>query len=119
LTYAEFQEDWQQAADAEYALYVAEDSDVLIRQVKDRRYGECYQLWRAIPVVATLQDAGSVLIEVLRRDSEEYLIRYHAAAALLKLIGTSTFEPADLSAEHPQRAANLDTVEELLRERLQ
>jgi hypothetical protein len=118
LTYAEFQEDWQQAADAEYDRYLAMTGDALIREVKDRRYGECYQLWRAIPAVATLPEAGWVLLDVLRRGSEEYLTRYHAAAALLELLGTASFEPADLSAEHRQRAANLDTVEEILRERL-
>lgn len=118
MSYADFQADWEQAAHAEYDLYLALPSAGLIGQARDRRYGECYQLWRAIAAKATLTEAGWVLLDVVRRDSEEYLVRYHAAAALLALLGTSIFEPVDLSADRPQRVANLDRVEEMLRERI-
>jgi hypothetical protein len=118
MSYAEFQEDWERAAGEEYDRYLAMPSTALIWEVRDRRYGECYQLWRAISAVSTLADAGRALLDVVRRDSEEYLVRYHAAAALLALLGTSIFEPVDLSGDRPQRAANIAAVEEMLRERI-
>lgn len=119
MTYAEFQKDWEEAAGAEYDWYLSLPPDELLWAVKDRAYGECYQLWRAIATVATLVDAGPVLLEVTRRDSEEYLIRYHAASALLTLLGTSDFEAVHLAKESPQRAANLDVVEGVLRKQLE
>jgi Flp pilus assembly pilin Flp len=119
MSYAEFQADWEQAAAAEYARYLAMPTAALIAEVSARRYGECYQLWRAISARANLAEAGWVLLDVVRRGSEPYLIRYHAAAALLGFLGNPPFEPAELAREHPQRAARLDEVERILREQLQ
>jgi hypothetical protein len=118
MGYTEFQKDWERAAGEEYDRYLAMQPTALIWEVKDRHYGECYQLWRAISSVSTLADAGLALLEVIRRDTEPYLIRSHAASALLALLGASNFEPVDLSADRPQRAANIAAVEEMLRERI-
>jgi membrane protease YdiL (CAAX protease family) len=105
----EFQDDWERAADAEHRAYAERPPAALLDDARAGRYGEYYQLWRAIAARTTLHDAGAVLIDVLRRDAP-YLVRYHAAAALIQLLGTTTFEPVDLSADRPDRAANLDAL---------
>jgi hypothetical protein len=118
MGYAEFQADWERAAAAEYEQYLSLTGVALLAQVRSRTYGECYQIWRAVAARATLAQAGWALLDVLRRDSEPYLIRYHAAGALLALLGAPVFQPVELSRDYPQRAQNLDTVEGILKERL-
>ena len=118
MTYAEFQVEWERAAGAEYEAYIRRSPAELIADARARHFGEYYQLWRAIAARATLPLAGKVLLEVLRCDNP-YLVRYHAAGALLLLLGTEKFEPVDLSADRPGRAASLDEVERLLLERLE
>jgi len=117
MSYAEFQAHWEQAASAQYDGYLALPAPALIAHAQARRYGQHYQLWRAIATRATLTEAGYVLLGVLRRD-DPYLVRYHAAAALLVLLGPQASDPVDLAAERPSRAANLDAVERILRDRL-
>ena len=117
MTYADFQADWERAAGAEYDAYTGRSAAGLVADARAGRYGEYYQLWRAIAARATLPLAGQVLLEVLRRD-DPYLVRYHAAAALLALLGMADIAPVDLSAERAGRAARLDVVERKLRERL-
>ena len=92
MTYAEFQADWERAAGAEYDAYMRRSAAGLVADARAGRYGEFYQLWRAIAVRATLPLAGQVLLEVLRRD-HPYLVRYHAAEALVSLLGTIEVAP--------------------------
>jgi hypothetical protein len=89
----------------------------LVADARAGRYGGCYQLWRAIAARASLPLAGQVLLEILRR-SEPYLVRYHAAKALLALLSTTQFAAVDLAADRPDRQARLDLVDRMLRERL-
>jgi hypothetical protein len=116
MTYADFQADWEREAHAEYEGYLRRPPEALVSDAEYGRYGEYYQLWRAIAARATLDSAGKVLFDVLHRD-DPYLIRYHAAQALLSLLGTTELEPVDLSANRPRLAANLERVGEMLRER--
>jgi hypothetical protein len=118
VTYAEFQADWERAAGAEYEAYMGRSAAELVADARAGRYGECYQLWRAIAARATLPLAGQVLLEVLRRD-DPYLVRYHAAKALLALLGTAELAPVDLSADRAGQPARLDVVEQMLRARLE
>jgi hypothetical protein len=89
----------------------------LVADARAGRYGGCYQLWRAIAARASLPLAGQVLLEILRRP-EPYLVRYHAAKALLALLSTTQFAAVDLAADRPDRQARLDLVDRMLRERL-
>mgnify|MGYP001823734355 CR=1 FL=1 len=89
----------------------------LVADARAGRLGEYYQLWRAIAAQTTLPQSGPVLLDVVRREST-YLVRYHAAAALLALLGTAEFDPVDLTAGRPGEAAALDALERLLQERL-
>ena len=117
MTYADFQADWEQAAGAEYDAYMRRSAAGLVADARARRYGEFYQLWRAIAVRATLPLAGPVLLEVLHRD-DPYLVRYHAAKALLAMLATVEFAPVDLSANRDGQQARLDAVTGLLQERV-
>ena len=117
MTYADFQEDWERQAGVEYAAYLSRSAAGLIADARAGRYGECYQLWRAIAARATMLLAGRVLLEVLHRD-DPYLVRYHAANALLALLGTTELTPVDLAGNRPSRAANLETVGRMLQERI-
>jgi hypothetical protein len=112
-------EGYLEAPTCSTALAAAEvmAAHALIEELRARRYGEYYQLWRAIAARSTLDEAGRVLLDVLRRE-DPYLVRYHAAEALLALLHTQAFEPSELAAERPARAANIDRVERMLRERL-
>jgi hypothetical protein len=115
MTYADFQEQCERDAGAEYNDYMRRSAAGLIADAKAGRYGELYQLWRAIAARATLPLAGRVLLEVLHRD-DPYLVRYHAAEALLALLGTTELEPIDLAESRADRAANLETVGRMLEE---
>ena len=117
MTYAEFQAEWERAAGAEYDAYIRRSAAGLVADARAGRYGDYYQLWRAIAARATLPLAGMVLLEVLRGD-DPYLVRYHAANALLALLGTAEFAPVDLSADRPGQVARVDAVEKMLLERL-
>ena len=117
MSYAEFQADWERAAAAEYDAYMRRSAEGLVADARAGQYGECYQLWRAIAARASLPLAGQVLLEILRRP-EPYLVRYHAANALLALLGTTELAPADLAADRPDRQARLDLAERMLRDRL-
>jgi hypothetical protein len=117
MSNADFQDTWERAADAEHNACLARPIGDLVDDARAGRYGEYHQLWRAIAARATLPQAGPVLMEVLRRDVD-YLVRYHAGAALIHLLATRKFKPAQLSANWPSRPADLDAVERMLKERL-
>jgi hypothetical protein len=117
VTYAEFQARWERGAGAEYDAFMRRSAAELVADARAGRHGEYYQLWRAIAAQTTLPQSGLVLLDVLRRDFT-YLVRYHAAAALLALLGTTEFDPVDLTAGRPGEAAALDALERLLQERL-
>ena len=117
MTYAEFQKRWERGASAEYDAYMRRSATELIADAQAGRHGEYYQLWRAIAALTTLPQSGPVLLEVLRSDST-YLVRYHAAVALLALLDTTELDPVDLTAGRPGEAARLDALERLLQERL-
>lgn len=117
MTYADFQANWERGSRAEYDAYLRRPPAELLADAQAGRHGSYYGLWRAIAARTTLSEAGPVLLEVLRGDYT-YLVRYHAAEALLALLETTDFEPADVAAARPDQAASLDAVERLLHDRI-
>ena len=117
MSYADFQAEWENAADAEPESYLRRSAAGLVADARAGRYGDYYQLWRAIAARATLPLAGPVLLEVLRSDAD-YLVRYHAATALLSLLGPVGMEAVDLSAGRAGQDGRLKAVEQMVRERL-
>jgi hypothetical protein len=114
--YANYQQQWENAAAAEFERLSSLPLAALISQVRASDFGNYYQLWRAISSKATLQEAGWVLFDVL--DSNvDYLCRYHSAAALINISAgvLSDWKPEQLSADraYPVRQ-NLKQVEKEL-----
>ena len=116
MSYADFQAGWENAADAELESYLRRSAAGLIAEARAGRYGDYYQLWRAIAARATLPLAGPVLLKVLWSDAD-YLVRYHAASALLSLLGRTDLEAVDLAANRAGQDARLAAVEQMVRER--
>src|SRR5262245_4349045 len=84
MTYAEFQEHWEQAADAELSSYRNRPGHELLDDIAHGRYGSHYQIWYALQGRTTFEEAGRLLLRVLRFEAD-YLVRYHCATLLLSL----------------------------------
>lgn len=89
----------------------------LLEDVRQGRYGKYYNIWYVITRRATLEEAGWVLFQVLKKDID-YLYRYHCAAALIELLGVDEFEPVNLSADLEKTRDNIDRLKMILIERI-
>lgn len=99
MSYADFQRQYEIESEKERAAYDREPVGELLGRVRARRLGGQYQLWYSIGARASLGEAGWLLFEFVS-GPDEYLDRYHAAAALLTLLGWTHLEPADLTVAH-------------------
>ncbi len=90
----------------------------LLDNVSQGRYGRYYNIWYVIAERSTLEEAGWVLFQVLKKNDIDYLYRYHSAAALIELLGDNEFEPVDLSADHEKIRDNIDRLNIILVERI-
>lgn len=86
----------------------------LLGLVGSGRWGLYYTIWYVIAGKASAVEAASPLFEVVSGDGD-YLYRYHAAAALIRLTGIGRFEPVDLSGNHSEVKGNILEMESLLR----
>jgi hypothetical protein len=102
MSYAEFQERFEREGEAEYERYLALPAETLVEAVRAGRFGEYYSIWRAIAVNASVVEAGWPLYDVVAGGGP-YLIRYHAAGALLSLLRSRRFVAADLAVESPRK----------------
>jgi hypothetical protein len=109
MSYAEFQERFEREGEAEYERYLALPAEALVEAVRAGRFGEYYSLWRAIAAKASVAEAGWPLYDVVAGDAP-YLVRYHAAGALLSLLQSRGFVAADLAVESPRRRGWIDAV---------
>jgi len=101
-----WRDEWDQAATAETSRYDALPVASLLEDVRAGRLGDYHTIWYAIAARSTLAESGAVLLEVLE-SAAPYLVRYHAAAALLRLLGERGVEPVELSAARFPLAENL------------
>lgn len=99
MSYADFQRRYELESEKERAEYDREPIEALLGRVRARRLGGQYQLWYAIAARASLAQAGWLLFDFVS-GAHEYLDRYHAAAALLTLLGRADLEAADLTVAH-------------------
>ena len=109
-----WQEKWEAYAALEMEKYRETPVKKLLEQVRNGSFGRYYTIWYALAEKATAEEAVFPLYEVLL-SGEDYLYRYHAAAALLKLSGITGFKPVDLSGTHEEVRANLAELGDLLR----
>lgn len=113
-----WREIWEEHAEQERAKQDITPVSELLKQVEQGDYGNYYGIWKAIAKRAKLKQAGWILFAVLERDID-YLHRYHCAEALVRLLGRKApFTAVELSADIPERAANIARLRELLEQRL-
>ena len=84
MSYLEFQEHWENAADAELESFKQQSVSKLLNKIQNHEFGDYYQIWYALQGRTTIQEAGNSLLSILH-SNEEYLIRFHCATLLLSL----------------------------------
>lgn len=101
MSYSDYQEHFDRMVQELSARYAAMPSGELVRLLEEKRCDPFYQLWHALPGRVTPRQVNHLLEEVLLSD-EDYLHRYHCAAAYLAINGLTGYEPVDLSARETQ-----------------
>ncbi len=84
MSYEEFQKHFEETAEIEQKTFDKLPTKDLIAKVKAKEFGTTYQIWYALARKARVEDVGWLFFDVLESE-EEYLTRYHCAAALLSL----------------------------------
>ena len=116
MNYAEYQEEFEQAANDEKQRYDNLPVSTLLSDIRARRFGQYYQIWHSIAERATAGEAAHDLLRVLASNTD-YLNRYHCASALISVAGlyADGWRPERLSAEakYPVRE-NVKIVHDLL-----
>jgi hypothetical protein len=84
MSYAQFQEHWEKAADAEMAEYRKRPAHDLLAEIARGDYGSYDQIWYALQGRTSIDEAGTLILSVLRSQTD-YLVRYHCATLLLSL----------------------------------
>ncbi len=116
-----WKEQYEDAATIEKERYVKTSVEKLLQAIQKGQYGDYHQIWYALAETATLEQAGWTLYTVLASPIE-YLHRYHATAALLKLLEksgvNSGFEPVQLSGNPIFIRDNLPKVRDILVQKL-
>jgi hypothetical protein len=88
MTEADFREHWEQAAEAEFTRLRQIAPQKLLLDIAQRKFGSYYQIWNALQGRTSLEEASTLLLEILR-SSTDYLNRYHCANLLLSLYNPS------------------------------
>ena len=99
MSYAEYQEHFEQEAGKERERYDARSVAELLTDIRAGRFGSYYQIWHSVGARASLADAGSLLADILESDAD-YLHRYHCASALISIgrVYSDGYRPEQLSA---------------------
>ena len=110
MSYAEYQEWFEKAAEAESKHFDAMPVADVISDIRNGRLGQCYQIWYSLARRAQPEDVNDLLLAFLSSKSD-YLHRYHCAAALIQVNRLTGWQPDELSAENTQPvSANLEKV---------
>lgn len=102
----DWRKQYEDAAEAQAGRFARFSDARLLEAIRRRETGDYYVIWYEVAKRKPTAEACWLLYEVLLSD-RSYLDRYHAAAALLALLGCAEFEPVALSAEWPVVADNL------------
>ncbi len=116
-----WKEQYEDAAGDEKKRLSNTEVERLLENVRQGKFGDYHQIWYALAEIATLEQAGWTLYTVLASPIE-YLHRYHAAAALIKLLEKAGvkagFEPVQLSGNPIFIRDNLPKVRDILAQKL-
>ena len=103
------QERWDRAAEAEGHRYDAMPVRNLIQNIRAGRIGRYHSIWYSLAKRSSLGDAGWTLFNVLESRAP-YLVRYHCAVALIKLLDGVNVTPVELSASRFPLSENLARI---------
>jgi hypothetical protein len=104
MSYADYQEHFDRMVQELSTRYAAMPTGELVRLLEEKRYDPFYQLWHALHGRVTPGQVNHLLQAVLASD-EDYLHRYHCAAAYIAINGLTGYEPVQLSARETQPVA--------------
>ena len=119
MSYAQFQEHFEQAAESELLEYRQRPVQELLGEIARGNYGTYYQIWYALQGRADIEDAGALLLDVLRSRAD-FLVRYHCATLLLSLYNPfpDVLSPEKLSGREKYYVdRHLEEYEQALRTR--
>lgn len=108
-----WQEQWELHSEAERLEYSKMDTDKLLELIHRKLWGSYYRIWYALAEKTDAKRGIPLLIKCLKSDSD-FLYRYHAAAALLKITGITGYEPVDLGGTHSDVKGNIARLEAIL-----
>jgi len=115
MSYGDYQEHFEKAAIEEKRRYDGLPISALLHDIRARRFGHYYQIWRSVAERAPATEAAKDLFNVLESNTD-YLNRYHCASALISVTGlySDGWRAEHLSAEpkHPVKE-NLNRIHEL------
>jgi hypothetical protein len=120
--FTNWQEAWEWHAAQTAAAHDERSAAELLEMVRSGHYDGYYTVWDSIATKSTLAEAAPVLMEVLRRESDDHmdLVRYHCAAALFALLGHPKDDISPLRArvqwQHHGEAARQAALDELEQE---
>jgi len=97
MSYADFQQHFEQAAALERQHFDAMPVATLITEIRAGRLGRYYQIWYSLGARAEPSEANTLLLSFLASDAA-YLARYHCAAALIQINRLQQWAPQELSA---------------------
>jgi len=100
----EWRDEWDRHATAENDGMDHLPIAWLVERVRRGEYGDYHTIWHALARRASLHEAGWALFAVLERPID-YLHRYHAASALLELLGNTSLPVVALSSGPPEKIA--------------
>lgn len=115
MSYADYQEHWERGARAEFASYQERPPHELLHAIAHGKYGDYYEIWYALQGRTTFEEAGALLLRVLRSNAD-YLVRYHCAVLLLSLRNPfpGVLTPVKLSARNSRYVdQHLDEYEQV------
>ena len=96
MTYAEFQQQFEQVAARERGHWDAAPVPTLITEIRAGRLGKYYQIWYSLGARAEPAEVNTLLLSFLASEAD-YLDRYHCAAALIQVNGLRQWTPQELS----------------------
>lgn len=111
-----WKEIYEMHAEKEMENYMNEDVSSLLEKIQKGHYGRYHSIWYAVAERATADQAAELLYRVLKRKID-YLYRYHAAAALLRLLEIKDIEPVDLSSDNHDPNRGIRSIRGILKER--
>lgn len=107
---------YEDAAEAEARRWREASDAALLGAIRAGQTGDYFTLWTEASRRPRTPALCWALFDVLTRPARPYLERYHAAAALLELLGSTVFEAVELSAPWPEVPANLQRMQAIVTE---